>query len=238
MGSADRHPIASTACRGYSRWRSPPTSSCRERHSPSTASGRSPQPMTTTAPTACCFVRSASSSPGGTPRRFRRCVRRRRCSTSTTPASPCATEWAAWRSPAACGTRSPASAYCAARPRRPGSAGSLVVLDSLLWIIGLCLCERGRLRSAAAAMEQVRQLREAIGYSAEHVENAGYLGWVGGAGARADHHRVCRRDRRGGLRWGRGGRARWGSRRSTSPRAATPRPPNVSSRWSPDDSSR
>ena len=64
------------------------------------------------------------------------------------------------------------------------SAGSLVVLDSLLWIIGLCLCERGRLRSAAAAMEQVRQLREAIGYSAEHVENAGYLGWVGGAGAR------------------------------------------------------
>ncbi len=64
------------------------------------------------------------------------------------------------------------------------SAGSLTLLDALLWIIALCLCERGRLRASAAAMEQVRQLREAIGYAAEHVENAGYLGWVGGAGSR------------------------------------------------------
>lgn len=62
--------------------------------------------------------------------------------------------------------------------------GALAELDTLLWILALCLTEQGRLSDAGDLIGQVRRLRAAIGYSAEQVENAEYLGLVAADGSR------------------------------------------------------
>ena len=58
-------------------------------------------------------------------------------------------------------------------------AGSLQLLDTVLWILSLAELTGGTPRRAGAYMDQVRELRRAIGYEAEHVVNAAYLAWIG-----------------------------------------------------------
>jgi DNA-binding CsgD family transcriptional regulator len=57
--------------------------------------------------------------------------------------------------------------------------GSLQLLDTTLWIMSLAELTGGTPRQAGAYMDQVRELRRAIGYPAEHVVNAAYLAWIG-----------------------------------------------------------
>ncbi|HEU4545830.1 MAG TPA: LuxR C-terminal-related transcriptional regulator [Microlunatus sp.] len=59
------------------------------------------------------------------------------------------------------------------------SAGSLQLLDTALWILSLAELTGGTPRQAGDYIDQVRELRRAIGYPAEHVVNAAYLAWVG-----------------------------------------------------------
>ena len=59
------------------------------------------------------------------------------------------------------------------------SAGSLQLLDSTLWILSLAELAGGTPRRAGAYIDQVRELRRALGYEAEHVVNAAYLAWTG-----------------------------------------------------------
>ncbi len=59
------------------------------------------------------------------------------------------------------------------------NAGSLQLLDTVLWILSLTELTGGTPRRAGAYMDQVRELRRAIGYEAEHVINAAYLAWTG-----------------------------------------------------------
>ena len=59
------------------------------------------------------------------------------------------------------------------------AAGSLQLLDTALWILSLAELTGGTPRRAGAYIDQVRELRRAIGYPAEHVVNAAYLAWVG-----------------------------------------------------------
>ena len=59
------------------------------------------------------------------------------------------------------------------------SAGSLHLLDSVLWILSLAELTGGTPRRAGEYVDQVRELRRAIGYEAEHVVNAAYLAWIG-----------------------------------------------------------
>ena len=58
-------------------------------------------------------------------------------------------------------------------------AGSLQLLDTALWILSLTELAGGTPRRAGEYIDQVRELRRAIGYPAEHVVNAAYLAWVG-----------------------------------------------------------
>lgn len=58
-------------------------------------------------------------------------------------------------------------------------AGSLRVLDATLWVLSLNELVRGDPLSSGLYVEQVRELRRAIGYSAEQVVNASYLAWTG-----------------------------------------------------------
>lgn len=58
-------------------------------------------------------------------------------------------------------------------------AGSLQLLDSVLWILSLAELSGGTPRRAGEYVDQVRELRRAIGYEAEHVVNAAYLAWTG-----------------------------------------------------------
>ena len=53
-------------------------------------------------------------------------------------------------------------------------AGALQVLDTMLWIMSLAELNGGTPRAAGERIEQVRELRRAIGYDAEHVVNAAY----------------------------------------------------------------
>ena len=57
--------------------------------------------------------------------------------------------------------------------------GSRQVLDTALWILSLTELSGGSPRRAGAYIEQVRELRRAIGYNAEQVVNAAYLAWIG-----------------------------------------------------------
>ena len=65
-------------------------------------------------------------------------------------------------------------------------AGSLQVLDTTLWILSLAELSGGTPRRAGEYIEQVRELRRAIGYEAEHVVNAAYLAWIGAPRAQVE----------------------------------------------------
>ena len=58
-------------------------------------------------------------------------------------------------------------------------AGSLQVLDTALWILSIAELSGGNPRRAGQYVEQVRELRRAVGYEAELVVNVAYLAWVG-----------------------------------------------------------
>ena len=60
-------------------------------------------------------------------------------------------------------------------------AGSLQLLDTALWIMSLAELNGGTPRRAAQYIEQVRELRRAIGYDAEHVDQRGAAGLAGRA---------------------------------------------------------
>ena len=74
------------------------------------------------------------------------------------------------------GSRRPA---CSEPPTPPERAGSLQLLDTVLWILSLAELTGGTPRRAGEYIDQVRELRRAIGYEAEHVVNAAYLAWIG-----------------------------------------------------------
>ncbi len=57
--------------------------------------------------------------------------------------------------------------------------GSLRVLDATLWVLSIVELVRGDPIASGRYIEQVRELRRAIGYAAEQVVNASYLAWVG-----------------------------------------------------------
>ncbi|WP_255424317.1 LuxR C-terminal-related transcriptional regulator [Pengzhenrongella frigida] len=59
------------------------------------------------------------------------------------------------------------------------AAGLLRVLDTTLWLLGLVELVRGDPAASGRYIEQVRDLRTAIGYDAEQVVNASYLAWAG-----------------------------------------------------------
>ncbi|MET1005037.1 MAG: AAA family ATPase, partial [Propionibacteriaceae bacterium] len=56
-------------------------------------------------------------------------------------------------------------------------SGSLQMLDSALWVLSLSETLGGTPRRAAQYIEQVRELRRAIGFDAEHVINVALLAW-------------------------------------------------------------
>jgi DNA-binding CsgD family transcriptional regulator len=56
-------------------------------------------------------------------------------------------------------------------------AGSLQLLDTALWILSSTEIAGGSPRLAAQYLGQVRELRRAIGYDAEHVTNVAVLAW-------------------------------------------------------------
>ena len=58
-------------------------------------------------------------------------------------------------------------------------AGMLRVLDTTLWLLSLAELVRGDPAASGHYVEQVRELRRAIGYDAEQVVNASYLAWAG-----------------------------------------------------------
>ncbi|MFE9184100.1 AAA family ATPase [Micromonospora haikouensis] len=58
--------------------------------------------------------------------------------------------------------------------------GSVQMLDTALWVLSLSLLHIGTPRAAQEHIDQVRELRRAIGYDAEHVVNAALLAWSGG----------------------------------------------------------
>lgn len=57
-------------------------------------------------------------------------------------------------------------------------AGALRTLDTVLWIRSSLDTGRGDPAAAALHIEQVRELRRAIGYQAENVVNSSYLAWT------------------------------------------------------------
>lgn len=57
-------------------------------------------------------------------------------------------------------------------------AGALQLLDSTLWVMSLAELTGGTPRHAHEYIEQVRELRRAIGYDAEHVINVALLAWA------------------------------------------------------------
>lgn len=58
-------------------------------------------------------------------------------------------------------------------------AGALQLLDNALWVLSLSEVIGGTPRRAVQYMDQVRELRRAIGYDAEHVVNVAVLAWSG-----------------------------------------------------------
>ncbi|CAN5859451.1 LuxR family transcriptional regulator [soil metagenome] len=58
-------------------------------------------------------------------------------------------------------------------------AGALRGLDTVLWVRSLFELDRGDPSSSALYIEQVRELRRAIGFDAENVVNISYLIWTG-----------------------------------------------------------
>ncbi|GAA1268392.1 transcriptional regulator [Planotetraspora silvatica] len=58
-------------------------------------------------------------------------------------------------------------------------AGALQVLDALMWMTSLSELTGGTVRRAEEAIEQVREVRLAMGYDAENVINAALMAWAG-----------------------------------------------------------
>ncbi|HEY5879786.1 MAG TPA: helix-turn-helix transcriptional regulator, partial [Nakamurella sp.] len=58
-------------------------------------------------------------------------------------------------------------------------AGALQALDSLLWVISLAQLTGGSVQRATTCIEDVRNVRRAMGYDSEHVANAALLAWTG-----------------------------------------------------------
>lgn len=58
-------------------------------------------------------------------------------------------------------------------------SGALRTLDSVLWVRSLFTVDHGDPAAGGLYMKQVRELRQAIGYAAEHVVNVAYLAWTG-----------------------------------------------------------
>lgn len=56
-------------------------------------------------------------------------------------------------------------------------AGALLKLDTALWVLAVTEATGGSPRRSVQYMEQVRELRRAIGYDAEHVLNVAVLAW-------------------------------------------------------------
>lgn len=69
-------------------------------------------------------------------------------------------------------------AWLARVTRAARDAGSLQALDTSLWVSSLAELTGGTPRRAAQHLEQVRELRRAIGYDGEHVVNVALLAWV------------------------------------------------------------
>jgi DNA-binding CsgD family transcriptional regulator/tetratricopeptide (TPR) repeat protein len=63
--------------------------------------------------------------------------------------------------------------------RAARDAGALRMLDTTLWLLSLIEVVRGDPVASGRYVEQVRELRRAIGYDAEQVVNASYLAWAG-----------------------------------------------------------
>lgn len=59
------------------------------------------------------------------------------------------------------------------------AVGSLRVVDTSLWLLSLLELVRGDPAASGRYVEEVRELRRAIGYDAEQVVNASYLAWSG-----------------------------------------------------------
>ena len=59
------------------------------------------------------------------------------------------------------------------------NSGSLQQLDNALWVLSLTETVVGNARAATECIDQVRELRRAIGYDAEHVVNVALLAWTG-----------------------------------------------------------
>ena len=56
-------------------------------------------------------------------------------------------------------------------------AGSLQLVETALWTMSLAELVGGTPRRGQEHMEQVRELRRALGYDAEHVVNVALLAW-------------------------------------------------------------
>ncbi|WP_432493691.1 AAA family ATPase [Kineococcus gypseus] len=65
-------------------------------------------------------------------------------------------------------------------------AGSLQLLDTTLWIMSSAELQGGTPRRAGEHVEQVRELRRALGYGAEHVVNVALLAWSGAPRAQVE----------------------------------------------------
>ena len=73
----------------------------------------------------------------------------------------------------------PARRECLARTAAAArDAGALQLLDTTLWTMSLAELSGGTPRHAHEYIEQVRELRRAIGYDAEHVINVALLAWA------------------------------------------------------------
>ncbi|KQT02110.1 hypothetical protein ASG23_01770 [Cellulomonas sp. Leaf395] len=70
--------------------------------------------------------------------------------------------------------------------RAAREAGALRALDTALWVLSLAELVRGDALAAGRYVEQVRDLRQAIGYDAEQVVNASYLAWSGAPKAQVE----------------------------------------------------
>ena len=65
-------------------------------------------------------------------------------------------------------------------------AGSLRLLDLTLWSMSIAELKGGTPRRAAQCIEQVRDLRKAIGYDPDHVLNPALLAWTGAPRAQVE----------------------------------------------------
>ncbi|MFB9958058.1 ATP-binding protein [Agromyces bracchium] len=63
--------------------------------------------------------------------------------------------------------------------RAARDVGALRTVDTMLWLLSLVELVRGDPAASGRYIEQVRELRRAIGYDAEQVVNASYLAWSG-----------------------------------------------------------